>query len=100
MNNGLKNVELVFDDSVSTIKFNGDGGPYSLVSSFSDGGFGELTNVIIKVNATTPPSFNHPSEIAAYLDKASAIYVPSASLAAYKAADGWKDYADKIQTMS
>lgn len=100
LNNGLKNVELVFDDSVSTIKFNGDGGPYSLVSSFSDGGFGELTNVIIKVNATTPPSFNHPSEIAAYLDKASAIYVPSASLAAYKAADGWKDYADKIQAMS
>ena len=28
------------------------------------------------------------------------IYVPSESVDAYKAADGWKDYADKIQSIS
>lgn len=52
-------------------------------------------------------SFTLKAEIPPYLAEAAFentplvfIYVPAASVDAYKAADGWKDYADKIQAIS
>ena len=47
----------------------------------------------IKIKATTPPTLGNgalPSII-------SAIYVPEESVDTYKSADGWKDFADRIQ---
>ena len=34
------------------------------------------------------------------LNKVTAIYVPAESVEAYKAADGWKNFADKIQAIA
>ena len=47
----------------------------------------------VTVQATTPPSLGSD---AFYDSGISRIYVPADSLDAYKTADGWKDYADKI----
>lgn len=57
------------------------------------GGCAKLTTMTVK--ATTPPSLGSyaiPSSV-------STIYVPKSSVDTYKAADGWKNYADKIQAM-
>lgn len=52
-----------------------------------------LQTLIVK--AVTPPS------IGGYIDiKASAIYVPDASVEAYKAASGWSSYASRIKPLS
>lgn len=45
------------------------------------------------VNSTTPPTLEYHVFGDALWTK---IYVPSASVDAYKNADGWSDYADKI----
>ena len=47
------------------------------------------------VEATTPPTLDSYAISTA----TTAIYVPADSLDAYKTADGWKDYADKIQAI-
>ena len=47
----------------------------------------------VTVQATTPPSLGSD---AFYDSGISRIYVPAESLDAYKTANGWKDYADKI----
>ena len=44
--------------------------------------------------ATTPPTFG--DDVFLDCSELSAIYVPAASLAEYKAANGWKNYATKI----
>ena len=44
------------------------------------------------VKATTPPSLGEAA-MPYYIQT---IYVPASSVEAYKSADGWKDYADKI----
>lgn len=56
-------------------------------------GCSKLTTMTVK--ATTPPTLDGtalPSTI-------QTIYVPSASVDTYKAANGWKNYADKIQAI-
>ena len=56
-------------------------------------GCGHLAS--IKIKATTPPTLGNealPSII-------SAIYVPEESVDTYKSADGWKDFADRIQAI-
>ena len=52
----------------------------------------------VTVEATTPPTLGGN----AFINNASGrkIYVPSASVAAYKAASGWSDYASSIEAIS
>ena len=57
----------------------------------------ELTTVTI--HAETPPAVDDNS-IFGGCSNLVAIYVPAASVDAYKNADGWKYYADKIQAIS
>ena len=45
--------------------------------------------------ATNPPALGSK----AFNDMNGTIYVPAASVEAYKAADGWKDYASQIQAI-
>ena len=49
-----------------------------------------LTKMYCK--ATTPPTLGSGTIISI-----SSIYVPRASVEAYKSADGWSEYADKIE---
>ena len=49
----------------------------------------------VTVNASTPPTLG--SYVFSGVDYYMKIYVPAASVDAYKAADGWSDYADKIK---
>jgi hypothetical protein len=46
----------------------------------------------LTIQAVTPPTFSNDS----YLPHTATIKVPSSSVAAYKAAEYWKDYADNI----
>lgn len=55
-------------------------------------GFSGLTTITI--NATTPPSYGYG--LFDYSDNLAHIYVPAASVAAYKAAEGWSDHAGII----
>ena len=50
----------------------------------------------ITVRATTPPSLGTDAFTNSGIQT---IYVPASSVNAYKSADGWKDYADKIQAI-
>jgi len=55
----------------------------------------------VYVKATTPPLiFSDGINLFETCYNLEAIYVPADSVDAYKAADGWKDYADKIRAMS
>lgn len=49
---------------------------------------------IIHIRAINPPALTNSFN---YITAGTKIYVPTKSLDAYKAADGWKDYADKIE---
>lgn len=53
-----------------------------------------LTTITVK--ATTPPSLVSDAFADSNIQR---IYVPAASLDAYKSANGWKDFADKIQAI-
>ena len=67
------------------------------VTSIDDFAFAvceSLTSVTIK--ATTPPSLSSSSE---FSTERTIYYVPAESLETYKTADGWSDYADKIQAI-
>lgn len=55
-----------------------------------------LTSVTVK--ATTPPTLGASAFDVTHADLV--IYVPAASVDAYKAADGWSTYADRIQAIS
>ena len=57
------------------------------------GGCAKLSTMTVK--ATTPPKLGS----SAIPDATTTIYVPASSVNAYKAANGWKDYADKIQAI-
>ncbi len=76
---GLTSIEI--PDSVTSI------GYYAFY------GCSGLTTLFVK--ATTPPSVE--SSLNSTL---TAIYVPAASVAAYKSADRWKEYADIIQAIT
>jgi len=57
--------------------------------------FGENFNLTtVTINATTPPTFG--DNMFSDCPKLAEIIVPSAAVDAYKAADGWKDYAALI----
>lgn len=69
------------------------------VASIGDYAFDNCNNIkTITVQPTTPPTLGKnaiPKKIPNSLTR---IYVPEDSVYAYKSADGWKDYADKIWT--
>lgn len=48
---------------------------------------------------TTPPTLDEGALMYTKMDDFVAIYVPAASVEAYKAADVWRNYADKIKAM-
>ena len=80
---GFQVTELTIPASVTSI------GDYALA--------GNVTNrMTLTVLPTTPPTLG--SNVF-FLDTRSVIKVPAASVAAYKAADGWKDYASCIVAM-
>lgn len=54
----------------------------------------KLTSIYCK--PTTPPTLNFESDAFGHIADDAKIYVPRAAVEAYKAADGWKDYASKI----
>lgn len=55
----------------------------------------------VYIEATTPPLIvSDGINLFETCFNLEAIYVPAASVDAYKAADGWKNYADKIRAMS
>ena len=86
---GVKSIgEQVFQDctNLKSIIF-----PKS-ITNIGDSLFIDCKDLTINVNAVTPPTINGLSFNASI----SAIYVPAASVDAYKAADGWKNYASKI----
>ena len=52
----------------------------------------------ITITTTTPPTLK--SEGFRNVDLLNAIYVPAESMETYKNADGWKNFADKIQAIA
>ena len=68
------------------------------VTSIGDSAFYRCSGLTtLTVKATTPPSFG--SGILNGCPALTTIYVPAESVDAYKAADGWKDYASKIKAI-
>lgn len=102
---GLRDV--TFGNSVTTIEanaFNLCEGLTSItlpssVTSLGDGAFNQCHDIrTVTCKATTPPTMG-----LAVFDEdhlLTAIYVPSGSVNAYKAADGWKDYASRIKPIN
>ena len=71
----------------------------SSVTSLGDGAFNQCHDLrTVTCKATTPPTMG----LAVFGDDKwlSSIYVPSGSVNAYKAADGWKDYASRIKPIN
>lgn len=81
--NGLQITELTIPASVTSI------GDYAFVGS-------NASQMTLTVLPTTPPTLGRN---VFNLAAGSVIKVPAASVAAYKAADGWKDYANYIVAM-
>ena len=70
----------------------------SSVTTISSYAFSGCTNLInVTVEATTPPSLG--SNVFAQNASGRKIYVPSASVATYKAASGWSGYASDIEAI-
>lgn len=82
-NNGLRITELTIPASVTSI------GDYAFGSN-------NASQMALTVLPTTPPTLG---KNVFTLAAGSVIKVPAASVAAYKAADGWKDYANYIVAM-
>lgn len=75
---------------------------HSGIEAIGDGAFMDCTGLTgVTILATTPPqldgnnAFSFNSGIPTY-----PIYVPSESVNAYKQANGWSDYADRIQAIA
>lgn len=97
---------IVIPDSVTTINSNAFAGCSGLtsvdipsgVTSIDYGAFNNCTSLTsVTVNAVTPPTmvnnvFNYTNNCP--------IYVPAQSVDAYKAANGWTQYASRIRAMS
>lgn len=81
--NGLQITELTIPASVTSI------GDYA----FTGNNASQMTLIVLP---TTPPTLG---KNVFTLATGSVIKVPAASVAAYKAADGWKDYASYIVAM-
>lgn len=96
---------ITIPNSVTSIDYNAFGGCESLesitigngVTSISYGAFGGCDNLqSFTIYATTPPEL---IEGCIEIPNDAPIYVPSASVDAYKAADGWSDFEDRIQAI-
>ena len=70
----------------------------SSVSNMTLGAFKGCTNASMTVHRDTPPSI--PKNVNYTMGVPNPIYVPSASVDAYKSAVGWKVYADRIQPIT
>lgn len=69
----------------------------SSLKKLGDSAFASCANLeTVTINATTPPTIQSSFS---GCSKLTAIYVPAASVSAYKAADGWSNYADKIKAI-
>lgn len=66
--------------------------PYSVIGGYAFANCGSLTSVTVL--ATTPPTLG--TNVFYGTHSSLKIYVPSASVNAYKAATNWKSYASKI----
>lgn len=65
------------------------------LKSIGSSAFASCSNLTtVTCNATTPPTAVH--DMFSDCSKLQTIYVPAASVDAYKAADGWSNYANKI----
>lgn len=69
----------------------------SSVTYFEDEAFSQGPTNTLTVEATVPPTLG--SGALDYMKTAPTIYVPSASVDAYKAASGWSTYASNIQAI-
>lgn len=119
---GCQNLETVIFPETATVVYEGQTYNvrwYIFSRAFSTTGFSEFTlpaNIgwieagildwcdnlkSVYIEATTPPFIlSDGINLFETCSNLEAIYVPAASVDAYKAADGWKDYADKIQAIS
>ena len=119
---GCNKLDTVIFPETATVVY--EGKPYNVwwaifSRAFSTTGFSEFTlpaNIghieagildwcdnlkSVYIKATTPPLIVLDGiNLFETCSNLEAIYVPAASVDAYKAADGWKDYADKIRAMS
>jgi sorbitol-specific phosphotransferase system component IIA len=67
------------------------------VTNFGIGAFGGTELQTFTVEAQTPPAFEEGLFESIVSNVVPTIYVPAASVEKYKAAEGWKYYADKIK---
>ena len=67
------------------------------VTNFGIGAFGGTELQTFTVEAQTPPAFEEGLFASIVSNVVPTIYVPAASVEKYKAAEGWKEYADKIK---
>ena len=119
---GCQNLETVIFPETTTVVYEGKNYNvrwYISSRAFSTTGFSEFTlpaNIgwieagildwcdnlkSVYIEATTPPFIvSDGIKLFETCSNLESIYVPAASVDAYKAADGWKNYADKIRAMS
>lgn len=67
------------------------------VTSIGEYAFADVRLRTLIVEAQTPPTIGTAVFESMYGNTVPTIYVPAASVEKYKAAEGWKDYADKIK---
>lgn len=99
--------DVTFGNSVTTIEANAFKECEKLtvitlpssVTSLGEGAFNRCINIrTVTCKATTPPTMGNT--VFGGDNWLSAIYVPAESVDAYKAADGWKDYASIIKPIN
>lgn len=102
---GLQNIEIsnnVTEIGAHAFRYNNVietvdiGNSIAYISNQAFANCSNLTSVTIR--ATTPPTL--PEYANLFYQSPCTIYVPAASVDAYKAASGWSDYASRIQAIS
>ena len=88
---GANIISNTYENGKSVIKFDA---PVTSIGNYAFQDCSSLESVYCK--STTPPTLG----VRAFDSNASSrrIYVPTASVDAYETADGWKDYADSIES--
>lgn len=107
---GLANTEFIVPDSVTTIGSNVFNSNNNLTSLTIGSGCTQIGDYILNwssnattltVKATTPPTFNGSRfSYNTTQDNAIQIYVPAASVDAYKSASVWSKYASRINAIT